>query len=200
MKRNNVIAIALFSQIAFAHGAPIMYERTDLVTSAVEQGVLDIDGLSDTFSGTIAFQKQCISIPVNFTCEFSLSTRISDNGTEMAIKLSDLASSGPGWCSGITAFNPSIPWSGQIPYSELPTRNPPPAVGLYDSIPFSLYDVSFMTSCGSCAGTLGASYTNAGGGAINLSGSLPSLPGQPVGNCNLSGSLKSDSFAYELWH
>lgn len=200
MKKSTILAVALLSQKALSHSSPIMYERTDLATSFVDQGTLDVTGLNDTFSGVVTFQKLCLSVPLTFNCNFSLSTRVSDNGTEMAIELSDLVSTGTGWCSGITSFDPSIPWSGQIPYSELPTRNPPPAVGLYDDIPFTFHDVSFMTSCGPCAGTLGASYTNEGGGAINFSGSLPSLPGQPSGNCNLTGILKSDSYAYEIWH
>lgn len=203
MKRHALTFILSTLAAQYLYASPVNYVTTNLVTSSMDSGLFDSTGIYDEFSMDASFTKTCLLLPINLNCTFSFNTRLYDDSNDnLVIELHDYTSTGPGLCSGWMNYGtgPTPAWRASIPHTDLPPSNDPPHPDFFKMVPFTLYDVVIPTSCGVCEGTLNGFYSNSGGGEIALYGGLSAPAEMPTGNCTLNGILKSNNFAYEIWH
>jgi hypothetical protein len=142
----------------------------------------------DIFQGSASLSKSCLGAPINLNCTLTLSGEVYKSGSSVQLRIDTASSTGPGLCTNVGFTN--LPW-----YSSTFSSSPP------DSFLFTVSGIGVSTSCGSCSGSLNASFANTGLGEFSFSGTLP---GGFLGDCIVNGTGIDSSPAgsgntYRMW-
>lgn len=133
-------------------------------------------GITDTFAGAAALSRTCFGIPINLNCTLTLGGQIVESGSNVNLSISSASSTGGGsliQCEDVTFSN--FPWTGSTATSNLPTS-------FTDTtpVPFTVSGIVVNTPCGSCSGSVTASYSNTGLGEFSFVGTM--------GSCSVNGN------------
>lgn len=193
MKFNKIgMGLIAFSFAAIAHADGPVYV-------SINDGPDEIlTVISDEFAGQATLGKTCGLLPINLSCTLTLEGKITDLGSDVELSISEASSTGSLLCGGVGFNLPGAPdWSGTAPHSALPTSKTDTT-----AVPFTVSGIGVTTSCGNCAGSLGATFSNAGAGTFGFSGSLGYTGGGLPGACNVSGSgiVSTSGTDYKVWH
>jgi hypothetical protein len=148
--------------------------------------------LSDTFQGPAALTKSCLGAPINLNCTLTLGGSITEiGGDTLELTINSAASTGAGLCTNVGFTN--LPWTGT--YSHPGSGSLTPAV-------FTVSGIGVSTSCGSCSGSVTATFENTGLGEFSFVGTLP---GGFLGDCIVNGNtIDSDGAGsgdeYRVFH
>ena len=166
------------------------------VTVEIDGVPQTLTSISDEFAGSATLSKTCGIFPINLNCTLTLDGTISDSGT-LDLEITSAASTGSSLCNGVGFNLPGTPWTGSAPHSALPT-----SAGDTTPVPFTVSGIAVTTSCGDCAGSLGATFSNTGPGTFAFSGTLPYTGGGLPGNCAVSGSsiVSTSGTDYKVYH
>lgn len=153
--------------------------------------------ITDDFRGNAVLSKTCGIFPINANCTFDVTGTIADGGNhDLVLTITDATSSGNLICNGIT-FN-NFNWtSSPIDNSLLPTSPSDTS-----DVEFEVNGIQVATSCGNCAGSVTATFSNANNGAFAFDGTLAYTGGGLSGDCSVAGSdiSAADGTAYSVWH
>ena len=177
---------------------PVNYSITSPSSSVITGTFGSISG---SFSGVATIQKQCGFIPIDLECNYQIEAVIYDPDTpgseRLIMKIDDAqatAGSGP-LCDG--QFYDNFPWSGDVLHQAIPSTPADPT-----PIAILINDVRVASSCGTCEGSLTATFSNSGAGMVSLFGELPYSYGGLSGDCyiNASGMTSTDGSTIRIWH
>jgi len=155
--------------------------------------------ISDTFQGPAALTKSCLGAPINLNCTLTLGGSISATSANvLELEITSAVSTGPGLCTNV-GFN-NLPWTGTLDHTAAGSM----ASSDTDTTPtvFTVTGIGVSTSCGSCNGSVTASFVNTGLGEFSFVGTLP---GGFLGDCIVNGTtIDSDGAGsgdtYRAWH
>ena len=168
-----------YKTIISAGFAALMLSSTAFAAQYTENGAGPFalsGGITDTFSGPAVLSRTCFGIPINLNCTLTLGGQIVESGANVNLSISSAASTGGGGlitCADVSFSG--FPWTGSTATTNLPTS-------FTDTtpVPFTVSGIVVNTPCGSCSGSVTASYSNTGLGEFGFVGTM--------GSCSVNGS------------
>lgn len=178
-----LLSAALVAAFGVSQASPIYYTVNGGATKQ-----LDIDPITDTFSGTTTLVAGACSLE----CTLNATGTLSDNGSTVDLAVTAASVTGGFLCStvGLSGF----PWTASVPHTNPPITSP-----TLDPILFELSGVSVTSFCGSCSDMIEVTFDADNGGQFIFDGPIYNSGGNS--SCNVDGTLSSSAGNYYVaWH